>query len=474
MHNPQQTNHNELTEDVKRFEKMENGQTEYYFDVHSIENIFDFYAENEQFEKAERVLQLGIKIHPGAVSLLLKQAVILLEKGNDKEAISILNGLAELEQSNPDILFNLGWAYLKIEDIGTAVSYFKKTLEAADDEYEDFLLDIALFLNQSEEYTHTIDFLEQGREKCHDNENLLFELAYAYDKEGNVKEGINIYERLLDVNPFSENAWYNLGILYIRNEDYVNAIKCYDYALAIDPSHAEALFNKANALVNLGELRNALDCYFDYVSFGYDIVLAYHYIADCLEQMGFYELALRFFRTITKIDPSYMPAWLGYIALLINRNQIKEALSASAKALLTSGSFPEFMYLRANALLLADKPESALKWFGKSIINDLDNVRNIFEWLQVKKQLNPMENVFSYLDEWLHKYPDSTAVNYAAAAIAIQESGDTKLAARFLETALQKAPENFDYFLDVFSISEDIFQDDILNHIITKYTNHEF
>ena len=474
MHNPQQTDHNEMTEDVKRFEQMEDGHTEYYFDVQSIENIFDFYAENDDLEKAERVLQLGIKIHPGSVSLLMKQAIILLEKGNDKTAISILNGLAELEQSNPDILFNLGWAYLKIDDITTAVSYFNKTLNIADDEYEDFLLDIALFLNQSDEYTHTIDFLESGCIKCPDNENLLFELAYAYDKEDNIKEGLNTYKRLLDINPFSENAWYNLGILYIREEDYVNAIKCYDYALAINPSHAEALFNKANALVNLGELRNALDCYIDYVSFGYDVILAYHYIADCLEQMGFYELALRFFRIIVKTDSSYMPAWLGYIALLINRNHVKEALSASAKALLTEGSFPEFMYLRANALLLADKPVNALKWFSKSIINDLDNLRNIFEWLEVKKMLNPLEESTSHIDEWLQNYPDSSAVNYAAAAIAIQESKDSKLAACFLETALQKAPENFDYFLDIFSISDDIFEDDVLNSIITKYTDYEF
>ena len=471
--NPLQTNHNEANEDVKRFERMENGNTEFYFDVQSIENIFDFYAGNDQFDKAERILQLGIKIHPGSISLLLKQAVVLLDKGQDKAAISILYGLSELEQSNPDILFNLGWAHLKTNDAENAVLYFRQTLDAAFDDYEDFLLDIALFLNQSDEYKLTIEFLEEGCNKCPKNEDLLFELAYAYDKEDRVKDGISAYKKLLDINPFSENAWYNLGILYIRNEDFINAIECYDYTLAINPSHAEALFNKANALVNLGELRNALDCYIDYVSYGYDVILAYHYIADCLEQMGFYECSLRYFRMTVATDPLYLPAWLGYLSLLINRDHVDESLEAADRALQASESFPEFMYLKANALLIAGKPESALEWFEKSIINDLDNVRNIFEWLQVKQQLNPFEKSFSLLGEWINTYPDCSAANYAAAAIALIESKDMQLAALYLEKALMKAPENFDYFLEIFSIPEDIFDDDVLDIIITKYIDYE-
>ncbi|MDR2927771.1 MAG: tetratricopeptide repeat protein [Cytophagaceae bacterium] len=467
--------YNEDIEDVKRFEQMEDGQTECYFDVHSIENIFDFYAENEQFDKAERVLRLGIKIHPGSTTLMIRQAIVMAENGDDERAILLLNTLAKLEQSEPEIHFNLGWSYMKIGKVPEAVACFKRTLDMAFDEYDDFLLDIALFLNQSEEYNLAINFLEPGCKKYPNNENLLFELAYAYDKVDEIEKGIDIYNCLLDVNPFSENGWYNLGILFIKNDDYTAAINCYDYALAINPKHSEALFNKANTLVCLGELKEALNYYIEYISYGYDITVASHYIGDCLEQMEEYTLALRFYRLAVKTDPQYIPAWLGYLALLINQEYTKEALIASAKALTISNAFPEFMYLRGRAQLLAGNYDSALKWFDAAMHNDLDSLRNLYEWLQLKQNLDPAENISDHLGKWMIACPDSAAVNYAAAAFTLRETGNMNAVARYLAAAMRIAPADIYLFLDLFDIPEnDIFENKILSPIVDKYKDYGF
>lgn len=474
MHESWQTNYNEIKEDVERFEQMENGEKEYYFDVHSIENIFDFYADKNQFEKAERVLQLGFRQHPQSTTLLAKQAIILIEKGEDQRAIDLMEGILHLEKSNPEFYLNLGWVYLRNGLVDKGIVCFRKTLEMAFDEHEEYLLDIVLYLNQVQEFKSTIHFLESGIKQYPANENLLFELAFALDKEERIDEGLQVYHQLLEVNPFSENAWYNLGILYIKNKQLDEAVSCYDYALALNPSHAEALFNKGNALVHLNQYLDALDCYLDYISYGYEPLLAYHYMADCHEQLGFNDLARRMFSLTVKSDPEYIPGWLGYLSLLINHEYNEEALEETHKALELFASYSEFHYLRARALLLIDDYKGAQKEFETGFKIDPDNLRNTFELFQIKSGASRQATGLPLWKRWKGKYPDSPAIQYLGAAVYLLEIHNPEQAAICLDKALSNDTESYDLFIELYPELEEVIQNNpILNQIILKYFDYE-
>ena len=474
MHESLQTEHNEVNEDVARFEKMESGNTEYYFDVEDIENIFDFYTVNGQLENAERVLQLGLKLHPASISLLERKTYIFLEKGEEENAIPLMEELLKFEESDPCLYFNLGLSYLKTGKPNKSLSYYKKALANAYDEEEEIILDIANSLNQYEQYNEAIDFLEEGCEKYPKNEDLLFELAYAYDKKEMIDKSISIYIYLLEINPFVENAWYNLGILYNENEDYAKSVECYNYALAVNPAIKEALFNKANALMNLEEFHKALDCYIEYVSYGEDIILAYQYIAECLEQLELYDLSLRFYElTITKAPLDFF-TWVDYLSLIISQKHTEKALEKTAEALKFTDEFPEFMYLRGKAFWLANDYQYAFFWIEKSIEISPDNFRYLYGWIQLKKEINPARDSWSLLEEWKPKYAGTSGFNYTAAAIAITELKDFDIAGVYLEDAFIDAPEDFDYFLDVFAIPEnELLENENLKQLIIKYFDFE-
>ena len=475
MHESWQTNHNEIKEDVERFEQMESGDKEFYFDVHSIENIFDFYADKNQFERAERVLEIGFRQHPNSTSLLAKQSIILMERGEDQQAISLMESLVNLEQSNPEFFLNLGWVYLRNGFVEKGIDCFKKTLEVAVEEHEDYLLDIALYLNQSDFFESTIIFLEQECDQYPNNENLLFELAFAYDKEGNIEKGMKTYNTLLEINPFSDNAWYNLGILFIKNKELDLAISCYDYALAISPSHAEALFNKGNALVHLGRYQEAFDCYIDYISYGYDVILAYHYLADCLEQMEAIDEALRFYRIAVETDPGYIPAWLGYLSMLINHEKTDEALNVSQKALETLTDYSEFHYLRARALLLIDDLKGARKSFEFSLDLDPENLRTVVELFHLRLAMSRRTKSVNVWKKWLKKYPESAAMHYLGSALCMQESNDLKQAAIYLNYAVETDPESYELFIELFpGVEEIVLNNKKLNNIIINNFDYEF
>lgn len=97
---------------------------------------------------------------------------------------------------------------------------FDKAIELSIDEAESFFLDIGFNLNQEGYYNEAIYYLSYATIQYEDNENILFELAYAYDKADQIDDGIETYLILLELNPYFENAWYNLGILYNKKGEF--------------------------------------------------------------------------------------------------------------------------------------------------------------------------------------------------------------------------------------------------------------
>jgi len=54
--------------------------------------------------------------------------------------------------------------------------------------------------------------------------------------------------------------WYNKGVLYDNQGDTKNAMKCYDRVLEIDPNLAEAWYAKGALYDNQGDTENAMKC----------------------------------------------------------------------------------------------------------------------------------------------------------------------------------------------------------------------
>src|SRR5579862_2605395 len=59
-----------------------------------------------------------------------------------------------------------------------------------------------------------IDRLEEAHELDHENEEVMFKLAYLLDLRGDDHRAIEIYEILADRRPVREGVLLNLSILY--------------------------------------------------------------------------------------------------------------------------------------------------------------------------------------------------------------------------------------------------------------------
>jgi len=92
-------------------------------------------------------------------------------------------------------------------------------------------------------------------------EKVLIHKGIDKVKRMKYEEALEIFERLLDMNPNIPEAWNNKGVALYRLGRAEEAIECYDRSLAIDPENMDALRNKGLALHSLGRMEEALQVY---------------------------------------------------------------------------------------------------------------------------------------------------------------------------------------------------------------------
>ena len=445
-----QGNFEDTNDSIERFETMNSINRELYFDVHQIENLFDYYLENNQLDLAEQILSIGLKQHPDAIPLQIKLSIILSEQGLYDESIEILENQRRLDPLSPELSMSLGWLYLKKGDEESALEYFNSTIDNADGEYESFILDIGFNLNQEGYYDLSIPYLLMGSAGFPENENIWFELAFAYDKTEQIEKGIEAYNNLLDLNPFFDNAWYNLGILYNRFGDFKKGVEAYEYSIAIDPEHSESYFNMGNSYAHLDQFDLALECYITYASFGHNNIVTFQYIGECWEQMGNTQMAIQFYRLVLELNEKSPEAWYGIGTSYMAEDKFTDSIYAFNKALHFNPGNPDYLFAHGKACRENKDFQTAIKSIEKGLLSDPEELWAWIELVQIHIEIDPTFNFIDFIDKALERYPTVGAVSYIAAVIYYKFAHDKDLALGYLKVGKRRQPDDLQVVLTEF------------------------
>ncbi|WP_291855565.1 tetratricopeptide repeat protein [Marinilabilia sp.] len=446
---------NEVREAVERFEKMEYRGQEFFFDVHSIENIFDFYVDKLQFNKAERIIEIGLRQHPEATVLRVKQAIIFIEKGRLSQATSLLENLLEIEKYNSEVYLNLGYVYLRDDHNKKAIAIFEEGFKYAFGNDVEVLLDVILYLNQFHEYHAVIDILEKRKAHFTTNENLLFELAYAYDKVEEDLKAYNTYQQVLDVNPWSDNAWYNSGITLVKMGDLESANEAFDFCLAINPEHSQAFFNKGNSLAQQNKYPEALDSYLECISLDIFQSRCLHYIADCWNQLGNSTMADNFFELATRIDPMDIDTWESYARFFMEQQEPESCrrvinLAMKEKEMMEDSELGMFYHIKAQSYVLNEEWDLSKKFFVKAILSNRRDLRHVIALFKLSKALKPNYNIELFVDEYSSKFMETASFHYILGAYHILITEDFGEAIKLLTEAVNFAPGYIEELMEAF------------------------
>jgi tetratricopeptide (TPR) repeat protein len=133
----------------------------------------------------------------------------------------------------------------------------------------------------------------------------LFARGIALEESPSTQnDAIDIYLRVLDMDPLHAAAHINLGTLFYNRQEYLLAEKHYRSAIAIDPRYALAHFDLGNVLDETGHIAEAIETYRTAIRLAPTYADAHYNLALAYEKTRQPRKALKHWRTYVKIDTS--------------------------------------------------------------------------------------------------------------------------------------------------------------------------
>jgi len=450
----------EIKQVIQRFERMKRNNESYFFDVIEFETIIDFYLESNNPAKAFDAATIATKQHPNSVSIQLRKAKVLLDKGRAVETLRILKKLESIEPGNHEIYIAKGTALGMLGDIQGARKMFDLSLTKDSDDIENILFAITSVLQNLNYYEHLIPYLKRLIELEPGFHAHLYDLAYAFEKIQDYDSSIKYYLNYLEEEPFSDSAWYNLGIIFNKIEHSEKALEAYDYALAINNQNSFALFNKANILSNLDRYPDAIPVYHEYLENEPDSFEAMTYLAECYEKTNNIALAKKYYHEAIDLAPEYADPWLGLGIIALNAGNAEESHIYLKKAIRLDDENPEIWYLFGKAHYLKGEKKVALRCFREALKLDsfYDEV-----WTDLGKIILSdgfISKALPYLEQAYKITGDVPGINYLLASFYLY-SGNHEVAYLHLSNAIDMDKELYMEFADFFPVA-------ILGKKITK------
>jgi len=351
----------DMLESVRRFEDMLDHKARYFFDVHELEDVIDYYLDMGDFNHAARAAKYAMNTYPGSESIQQRVCEILIDKGRPAEAVQILERLSGSADCDYEVYLLKGEALLQMDKTRESLRAFEKGYSISGEDKDSAAHRIGILLERSGQYLMALRYLEEARSLSSDDYMIYYDLAYCWEKLDDCKKSVLFYQKFLDEDPFSEHVWYNLGIAYGRLENYDKAIESYDFAIAINEHYASAYFNKANILAEKGLYEESILAYKEFIALESESAAAFCYIGENYEKLQDDEIALEFYRYAIRMDSTLAAAWLGLGMVTCRLESAAEGIQHIEKALELNPEYPEALLALARACVSLPDLSRALK-----------------------------------------------------------------------------------------------------------------
>lgn len=195
-------------------------------------------AESGEVPKAEMLLKTLYEKHPHYHTVVYGMGVCRALQGRTEESIEFFKKAVDIFPYFTEAHFNLAMAYKKLVKLPEAVRAFREVIEIGSDE------------ELVSEAKSVLDDLERLVREDHVSldayiKNMeTFEAAHSAMQKKEFQTAIELFNRVISVNPKHVQSWGNMGLAYACLGHKSRAIECFDKALEIDPVYELALVNR--------------------------------------------------------------------------------------------------------------------------------------------------------------------------------------------------------------------------------------
>jgi tetratricopeptide (TPR) repeat protein len=156
-----------------------------------------------------------------------------------------------------------------------------------------------------------VAFYERALQLDPEDEEVHFNLAYAYSRQHRTNDAIHHYSEALKIFPDYVEAHNNLGNLLVTRRQFDEAIGHFSSALKLQPENASTLNNLGKCLAVQGRAQEAVAYFSDALRVNADYVEARFNLANALLALGRGLDAVVEFQAVLQARPDFPPALQG-------------------------------------------------------------------------------------------------------------------------------------------------------------------
>lgn len=249
----------EFINNLQLFENSQKAGDDCILSSDELADIAEYYFEKGDTQKAKNVAEYAISLYPDATSPLvfLARFNICTKKDYDT-AFQYINKITD--QTALDYYTILIEYYLATKQPKKAAEAFDKAKENIDEEDKFYLNIDTAYLLYDYGFTDEADKLKEEIEDK-ESEDYLKMQARSLSERGNNIAAIEIFEKIIDKDPFNVDNWILISNLQIMADRYSDAATSAEYAIAIDDKQADAYMNLGNSYFKMCNYAKALDAY---------------------------------------------------------------------------------------------------------------------------------------------------------------------------------------------------------------------
>jgi tetratricopeptide (TPR) repeat protein len=348
-------------------------------------------SHDEQFVLGEELFQYGfleeakslfenlLKIYPDEGELIILLGEVLIESGDEEQAILILEQISEGDSS-------FGQAMLLLADLYQLQGLYevseRKLLKAKEALPNEFIIDFALgeLYGEQGEITKALSAYETVLAECNEiaGVNINQRIGELLSTSGAFEEALPFYGKALEQN-FEINTLFGFAFTALQGGYSRTAIEKFLELKELDPEYHSLYLQLATAYEREGELQNSFDVLIQGIKQDEFNKELYFQGGKTALKLGNAEKAIQLFREALALDPGYIDAALSLNKLFLQNEKYEDVLELIAALEKYDVEEPMLLWDAAVAFhkiekysLASDKYESAYTFFknNESFLTD--------------------------------------------------------------------------------------------------------
>jgi len=251
------------------------------------------------FGKAVDILKVALRHNPENETAIHELAFCFEMNGQIEECIAYYKKFIDRYPYSYISWYNLGNAYMKLEDAENAVDAFDYSIVIEED-FGPAYFNRSMAFIELEKFDEAIeDLLETIRIESPQASTYCY-IGECLEKLGKFDEAVSYYRKSVAMNDTYSESYVGLGVVHDLMDKRIEALEFFKHALVLEPENVDFIF----------------------------------LLADCLRKNGDLQEAQEVYQNLITIEPSNEEGWLEYTDLLAANAELEQASEKIELALL--------------------------------------------------------------------------------------------------------------------------------------------